>query len=220
LDMNNLYGWAMIQPLPTNDFKFLSQEEINNIDIRTVPQDHERGYILEVSLRCPPSIHDLTNDYPLAPEQLTVEDEWLSPYAKHVLKKIHGLNDDEPLPKRAKSKKLICSLFDKDKYVVHYRNLQLYLSLGMEIKQIHRVLSFQQRPWMKSYIDYNTQMRKMARSDFEKNFWKLMNVSVFGKVSNIVLRYFLFTFFFKDQLIKNVLKHEYFFPTKIKSVNF
>ena len=76
---------------------------------------------------------------------------------------------------------LVPNLMDKNKYVVHYKNLMLYLSLGMKLKRIHRVLEFNEKPWMEPYIHLNTEMRKKAKSAFEKDFYKLMNNSVFGK---------------------------------------
>ena len=87
-------------------------------------------------------------------------------------------NDDEiadSLPK------LIPNLKDKTKYIVHYRNLKLYTSLGMVVKKIHSILAFDQAPWLKRYIDFNTTQRARAANDFEKDFFKLMNNSVFGK---------------------------------------
>ena len=79
------------------------------------------------------------------------------------------------------SKKLLLTLEDKKNYVVHYRNLQFYLEQGMKLKHVHRVLEFEQERWMEPYIRMNTEFRKNAKSDFEKNFYKLMNNSVFGK---------------------------------------
>jgi hypothetical protein len=81
----------------------------------------------------------------------------------------------------ANVEKLVPNLMDKTKYVVHYRNLQLYLSLGMKLKKIHRILEFDQSPWMEPYIRFNTDLRKKATTDFEKNLYKLLNNSVFGK---------------------------------------
>ena len=77
--------------------------------------------------------------------------------------------------------KLVPNLMDKKKYVVHYKNLQLYLSLGMKLRKIHRVLEFDEKPWMEPYIRLNKEIRKQAKSTFEKDFYKLMNNSVFGK---------------------------------------
>ena len=77
--------------------------------------------------------------------------------------------------------KLVPNFQDKTNYVVHYRNLKQYLALGMKLTKIHRILVFQQSPWLKTYIDFNTEKRKHAANDFEKDFHKLMNNSVFGK---------------------------------------
>ena len=129
--------------------------------------------ILEVDLEYPQELHDLHNDYPLAPEKTKVSSGMLSEYCKKIADKYNisiGLVN-----------KLIPTLRDKEGYVLHYCNLQLYLDLGLKIKRVHRVLKFDQSPWLKQYIDFNTEKRKHAKNSFEKDFFKLMNNSVFGK---------------------------------------
>ncbi|XP_028415651.1 uncharacterized protein LOC114544475 [Dendronephthya gigantea] len=173
LDANNLYGWAMSQPLPTGEFDWLTDQEIAELDITDVADDDDEGYILEVDLHYPSELHDLHNDYPLAPEKMKISSEMLSPYCQ-------DLSESLQLRGGAVSK-LVPNLQDKINYVVHYRNLKQYLALGMKLTKIHRVLVFQQSPWLKTYIDFNTEKRKHAANDFEKDFYKLMNNSVFGK---------------------------------------
>ena len=109
--------------------------------------------ILEVDLEYPKELHEEHNDYPLAPERLIIDG----------------------------TEKLIPNLRDKEKYVVHHEILKLYLQLGLKIKKIHRGIKFQEKSWLKPYIEMNTELRKKGKNDFEKDFFKLMNNSVFGK---------------------------------------
>ena len=173
LDANNLYGWAMSQYLPTGGFKWLKQNKIDNLDLGKYNEQSKKGLILEVDLEYPNELHDIHNDYPLAPEKVKVTENMLSNYCKKIADKYNistGLVH-----------KLIPTLSNKEKYVLHYRNLQLYIDLGLKVSKVHRVLEFDQSPWLKQYIDYNTEKRKNAKNDFEKDFFKLMNNSVFGK---------------------------------------
>ena len=173
LDANNLYGWAMSQYLPTGGFKWLSEKKINKLNLNKYKEDSEKGLILEVDLEYPKDLHDLHNDYPCAPEEVKVNEDMLSDYCKKIALK-HNIST-------GLVHKLILTLSDKQKYVLHYQNLQLYLSLGLKLNKIHRVLEFNQSPWLKQYIDFNTEKRKNAKNAFEKDFFKLMNNSVFGK---------------------------------------
>ena len=173
LDANNLYGWAMSQYLPTGNFKWMTDKEISKIDLGKYKADGEKGLILEVDLEYPQELHDIHNDYPVAPEKVKVSNNMLSAYCKKIAEKYNisiGLVS-----------KLIPTLRDKKEYVLHYRNLQLYLDLGLKIKKVHRVLKFDQSSWLKQYIDFNTEKRKHAKNSFEKDFFKLMNNIIFGK---------------------------------------
>ena len=170
LDANNLYGWAMSQPLPYGDFKWLDFKDPEEIILDNYHENSNEGIILEVDLDYPEELHDLHNDYPCAPEKIIVSNDMLSDYCREI-KNLHG-NSSGTVPK------LITSLNDKIEYVLHYQNLKLYLELGLKV---HRVLEFSQKKWLKSNIDFNTEMRKDAKNSFEKDFFKLMNNSVFGK---------------------------------------
>ena len=173
LDANNLYGWSMSQYLPTGGFRWMTEKQINKIDLTKYDEKSNKGLILEVDLEYPEKLHDLHNDYPLAPEKVKVTEDMLSDYCKNIADKYNistGL-----------AYKLIPTLSKKEKYVLHYRNLKLYIDLGLKVSTIHRVLEFNQSPWLKQYIDFNTEKRKNAKNAFEKDFFKLMNNSVFGK---------------------------------------
>lgn len=174
LDANNLYGWAMSQPLPYGNFEWVCPEEMSFEKILHITPESETGYILEVDLIYPEHLHDLHNDYPLAPERITISEDMLSPTSKEILSK---LNSQKFNP----SQKLVPNLNNKYNYITYHRNLQLYISLGLKVAKIHKVLKFKQKPWLKSYIDFNTEKRKQASSSFEKDFFKLLNNSVFGK---------------------------------------
>ena len=172
-DANNLYGSAMTEYLLYGGFEWITEEEINNFDFSSVRKDSPEGYILEVDLEYPSELHDYFDDYPPAPEKLKVTNDILSKYCSDIANK-HGIRVGEV-------NNLIPNLGNKKKYVIHYRNLQLYISLGMKLKKFHRILKFKQSDWMKKYIDFNTEKRKNANNNYEKNFFKLMINSVYGK---------------------------------------
>ena len=150
LDANNLYGWAMSKPLPTHGFKWMKTSELETCELHSCIQ--------EVDLEYPKKLHDLHNDYPLAPEQIEVN----------------------------KVEKLTPNLWNKKKYVIHYENLKQYLNLGLKLTNIHRGIKFKESQWLKKYIALNTDLRTKAKNEFEKHFFKLMNNSVFGKTMETI----------------------------------
>lgn len=158
LDANNLYGWAMCQSLPLRDFKMLPGPFDTKEFLKTLGQmtpDQSFGIIVEVDLEYPHHLHDLHNDYPLAAESLKVS--------------------------KTEPPKLVPNLNNKTKYVCHYRLLQFYLRHGLKVTAVHRIIMFDQKQFMKPYIMKNTDLRTKATDPSEKDFFKLMNNSCFGK---------------------------------------
>ena len=174
LDANNLYGLSMIQKLPYRSLKWddkITEDDIINYD------NGRTGFILEVDLEYPKELHELHNDYPLAPEVMNVKANMLSEKQVEIYKLINGSRE----PKDEKTNKLTLNLNDKNKYVVHIRTLQFYLKHGLKLKKVHRAIKFEQKEILKPYIEFNTEKRKNARNDFEKDIFKLLNNAVFGK---------------------------------------
>ena len=153
LDANNLYGWAMSKKLPVNGFKWIDNNEINEDFKKNYDENNDKGYIFEVDVKYPKRLHELHSDLPFLPERMEIN----------------------------KCKKLACNLYNKKKYVAHINALKQALNHGLKFKKIHKVIEFNQEAWLKPYIDMNTELRKLAKNDFEKNLFKLMNNSVFGK---------------------------------------
>ena len=146
----------MSQYLPYSGFKWLNQKETYKFYVNSIGENSSNEYILEDDLEYPDALHELHNDYPLASEKLKITYYMLSNYCSSISNeydiKIGGVN------------KLVPNLDNKSKYVLQYRNLQLYLSLGMKLVTVHRVLKFKKPDWLKKYIDFNTDKRKKCCS--------------------------------------------------------
>jgi hypothetical protein len=175
LDANNLYGLAMCMKLPYGQLHW--SNDIKTTDDVMKYEDNDVGYFLEVDLHYPKHLHDYHKDYPLAPQIMSVSENMVSDVSKEIYKQYHNGKD----VKDEKTSKLLLTLYDKEKYVIHIRNLKYYLEKGLELKRIHRCIKFSQSAWLKKWIDFNTEKRKEATNDFDKDLFKLMNNAVYGK---------------------------------------
>ena len=154
LDANNLYGWAMSQKLPLKNFKWVEDtSKINEEFIKNYNENNKKVYILEVDVKYLKKLHDFHSDLPFLPRRMKIDT----------------------------CKKLVCNLHNKKKYVVHIKSLKQAINHGLKLKSIHKIIEFNQKAWLKPYIDMNTELRKLAKDYFEKDLFKLMNNAVFGK---------------------------------------
>ena len=144
----------MSQKLPVNGFKWVKNlSKFNQDFINEYDEDSNTGYFLEVDVVHPKTLFNSNKDLTFLPERKKVE----------------------------KVEKIICSIEDQEKYVIHIKALKQAFNHGLKLKEVHRVIQFNQKAWLKPYIDMNTKLRKEAKNEFEKDFFKLMNNSVFGK---------------------------------------
>ena len=157
LDANNLYGLAMSMELPYGNFQWCN--DIQSTDDVMKYEDNDIGYLLEVDLHYPKHLHDHHKDYPLAPEIMKVKESMVSDVNKEIYKCYNngtGVKDE-------KTSKPLLTLYDKERYVIHIRNLKYYLEKGLVLKHNHRCIEFNQSDWLKEWIDFNTEKRGNKR---------------------------------------------------------
>ena len=164
IDANNLYGNAQMQKLPMSGFRWLNDDEVSEFNV-CMNADDEYGYFVECDLHYPTHLHSNHSNFPLCPEILEVNYENLSPYVKKAIFDTEG-------KKQYSDVKLMSTFHDKLNYVTHIKNLQLYLSLGIELIKIHRVLEFKQDALLKPYIEKTTAARQKAESKFQMDLFK------------------------------------------------
>ena len=130
----------------------MEKDNISKI-IKDYDKNSDKGYISEVDVEYPKNLHKLHSDLPFLPERMKIN----------------------------KSTKLVCHIQNKENYVVQIRALKQALDHGLKLTKVHRVIEFRQEAWLKPYIDMNTELWKHVKNDFEKDFFKLMNNSAYGK---------------------------------------
>jgi hypothetical protein len=151
VDANNLYGHTMQFKLPYKGFKWCDEEELDYLmkNIMNLSNDSDIGYTLKVDLEYPKHLYDSHNDYPFFPIHKEIKYDDLSAYQKKLLKK-----------RNYKSKKLITSLEDKKDLICDYRTLKQALEHGLILKKIHCAIKYEQKAWLKPYIEKNTELRQ------------------------------------------------------------
>ncbi|RGB25079.1 hypothetical protein C1646_772227 [Rhizophagus diaphanus] len=192
VDANNLYGWAMSQFLPIGNYRWEAspeyfkqnqdkQKQILNVILNTKP-DAARGYFLNIKAHFSLKTHDYLQDLPPAVDNIAVKKENLSPYITRLVENLDGGQFPE-------TEKLVPHLSKQEDYVIHYQKLQYYIKLGMVVNEVTQILSFDQDKWLAPYIAKNTNLHQQAKNAFEKDFFKLMNNSVYSKTMENVRKY-------------------------------
>lgn len=175
IDANNLYGEAMCKPLPLNNFMtFHGENAISMEEIMNYNDDCNVGAEIMCDIHIPEDKHDLIDAYPLIMDNTKIDIKDISSYQKSLL------NDKELKKLKNPCLKLTPTLNDKKDYICNIANLKYFIQMGCEVK-IKKVVKYYQSRWLKPYIEFNTTMRQKAKSESEKNMYKLMNNAVFGK---------------------------------------
>jgi len=172
--------------------------------------DQDKGYIFEVDLNYPEYLHDIHDQYPLAPEHMSIKKEMLSRYQQTL---------GEDLKVTFEGRKLCPTLYDKHKYICHYRSLKQFLELGLILTKVHRVIEFNQKDWLRPYIELNTELRRKATCKFDENQAKLMNNSFYGKTLEDTRKYKNVRIVTKPEKILKISKNDQFSNFKIYSEN-
>ena len=233
LDMNNLYGAAMKQPLPYGEIEKIDDKTIEkyNKNIEELWKDYPNytidptakninkddifdGCCLDVDLEIPKKYHKLYDMYPLLPEQLEITEEMTSNYTKDLVKRMNK--------KHTKQTLLTQTLYDKKNYKIYYKMLKLSVDLGVKIKKINYGYKFKEKAYMKEYIEKNTDLRTKAKENKDSmgiELYKLLNNAVYGKTLENVFNYKDFKYVDDNNLINYTSKPSYRSATIINKKN-
>ena len=202
IDANGLYSSIMNLKLPYKNLRWVDPDTIDSDKlermIETYRNEDEIGYFLEVDLEYPDEIKEKTKDFPLAPEHRIVERDMLSPFSKMLQEKIGAKNDKVP--------KLLNTQYPKLNYVTHVENLQFYLEKGLRLTKVHKILRFEQKCYIKPYIEFcMTQRNRDETTPDERNMWKLASNAIFGKTIQNCEKMNLITFHTNEKkLLKKI----------------
>ena len=194
IDAKNLYGHSMSEPLPYDESKFDNNVKLE--DILSTPDDKDIGYFFEVNLKYHDNIKEKTKHFPFAPVNKKINPDDFSDFMKEIIPDTY-----------TQMKKLICDCSDKENYLIHYRMVKFYIRHAMIVEKVHNIISFKQSRWLEKYISYNTQKRKKAKKDFEKDFYNLLNNAFYGKTMENVQKRLKIKIFKKDDY-REIIKQQ------------
>ena len=200
-DINSMYGHIMrTYPMPYDDFSFLTNEETNDFNIWDYDINSDYGFILNIDIsEIDIKYHDYYNDLPIFPVKETILKKNISDYQKQILK--------DNKKNFISSQKLICNFNESKNYTLHYLTLQFYLKMpGFKIKQINNIIRFKQAKYLKDYIEYNHKNRIESTNENDKNLYKLMINSLFGRTLLNKKKYCSNLKIFNDKDYEKVLK--------------
>ena len=161
-DAVNLYGFAQMGKLPYDDFKWEVVKDTSLQEMLHRNPDGDRGYILEIDAIIPVEFHDELNQYPIFPDKMEITEKNISPYSA-------GIRQRRGMPEKFKSTKLAPNLRDKESYVIALANLQYFVAKGGKVTKIRRIMSFNQRSWLKKWATFHTERRRVATSSWRKD---------------------------------------------------
>ena len=211
IDQNNLYGSALSKPLPHSNFKWVDEETLEHLsnaeNILKLDSEGDVGYYFEIDLIYPDNIKNNTKDFPLAPESGYVSEDMFSPFMKQLRETL----DFKFRPTR----KLLMTQTDRYNYRVHYSILKFYLEMGMKIRKVHRIIQFNQKPFLKPYIDYNSRKRAQAQNAFQKDYFKLKNNALFGKTMEDVRKRTKYDIILGEEKLEKIHSSPFYHSTDI-----
>ena len=182
LDANSLYGYAMNKTLPLNGYKWADKTIFTDDFIKNYDDKGDKGYLLEVDVEYPKELYSAHKDLPFLPERRFKLHKEFEHKVGEEIKKAHKKVYKTFNITHERESKLIATVQNKNKYVVSISSLKQALKHGLKLQEVHRVIEYNQSNWLKPYIDKNAMLRKGAKNEFEKDFFKLINNSVFGKM--------------------------------------
>lgn len=203
-DVNGLYQFCLMQPMPYQGYRNLSKDELLYMDVLNLNGDNGKGWIITVSLEYPPEVKEKTLDYPLCPTKEKIDWSYLVESRKEM--------EDACQPSSSQQfgvHGLLLTHLPKTNIPIYYKLLQFYLRQGLKITTIHEAIEFEERAYLKSFIEHNINIRKNAHDKFHESISKSIGNMVFGKFLSVNNNLNVEAVTSKQQAIKSFSRHDF-----------